>query len=409
MTTTSTTFWDFVNRHCKESVDALRLKYHRKKAEDLSEEEISFAITQIECRQKVAKRLSQILGNYPTFLFSHTLLAEQCTDERVAGFHSKFFSGAKSVLDLTAGLCIDDIYIAQENPLCHVTALEIDHHSAEVGKKNIQCANLDIELINTDAVEYVSQNNTYRHYDAIFADPARRGDGNSRVYGIEQCSPNIIELMPKLKNMTNFILVKLSPMIDITDTLHRIDSITDIYIVALSNECKETLVRIDATVRDTSQTTIHALNITNGGISEISAEYDKRLTMSESMTYRMPSIGDYLYEPNVAVLKAQLQNLLAVRHRLIGISSNTHLHHSSKLIEDYCGRIFVIDDIFPLGSKEAKQLHRHYPQINVSTRNFRLSPDQLKQRLKVRDGSNRYLFGIGATDGEQMLILCHKP
>lgn len=388
-------FWNFVYSNINENPDKLRLKYHQSTQFDF---DVQFAIVQIECRQRTAKKIPSTLVN-KHFLFPTRLLSEQCTDEQIARLHASLFNGVQKVLDITAGLCIDSYHIA--NSGASVVALEIDEHAAKINALNMQTLNANVSVKHCDANDFLNQ--CEEQFDAIFADPARRNDGNNRVFAITHCRPDIVHLQPQFKRIANRLITKLSPMIDITDTLRILGNVTDIYVVGIRNECKEILV-IQEFSRTTETVKVHSINYQAEGISE----YISNFGTSQKPTFVFPNAEDFLYEPNACIMKSKQYDNVAEQFNLFAISANTHLHIGKEFIENYPGRRFRIESIITFGSKEAKSIKKQYPQINVSVRNFRLTPEQLKAKLGVKDGGTKYLFAITTSDSKSLLLICNK-
>ena len=180
-------YLEFMKNNLNANTNALRLK----KFNDVSFDS-KFAILQIDCKQRIKKKLPEIFDNN-LFLFPNIISTEQCTAETIAKFHASLISSDDSVLDLTAGLCIDAYYISKNAK--NVTAIEINEETAIVSKFNMQNFTKNVSVINKDCVEYIS--NCTDKFNIIFIDPARRGENNKRLFGFADCLPNILELIPE--------------------------------------------------------------------------------------------------------------------------------------------------------------------------------------------------------------------
>lgn len=388
-------FYKFISTHKNDSTNALRLK----KFKDITFDP-KFAILQIECRKKTASKIPE-LNSSGQFLFPSLLLAEQCTSEIVAKFHATLFENCNSVLDMTAGLCIDSYYISKKAK--SVTALEIDKVSAEVNDYNMSILAKNIDVINCDSSVYIK--NCTTSYDAIFIDPARRGANNSRVYAISDCNPNVTTLLHHLKNRCNYLIVKASPMIDISNTINEIDHISDIWIIGVKNECKELLFKVD--FRNTTNIIkIHTINFDTNSSQHFGFELGS--CANDQIPLSHPNINDYLYEPNSCVMKAGAFKELHSVFKMNKLHNNTHLFISHNYESQFPGRGFIVEDIIPFKDNLIKKFNSKYPKINVSVRNFKLTADQLKAKLKVNDGGEKYLFGVTLKDNTMSLIVCRK-
>lgn len=391
----NTDFFNFIKQHQNDDPNKLRLKYYN----NCQTFDVMFAITQIECRQRTKKKLFEIL-KHPEFIFPTKLLSEQCTDETVAQFHSELFEDCDSVVDMTAGLCIDSYYISKK--VKTVLSIEMDEFASQIASHNTSLLSDNINVVNADSTEYIINNNITA--DAIFVDPARRDDNKNRVYNLADCSPNIEQFQHQLKGKCNFVIVKASPMIDITDTLRRIHNISNIYIIGVKNECKEILFKIDFK-NNIESPNIKTINFTNG-IKQV-FEYNTN-SLSKSINATYPEESLYLYEPNCCIMKSGAYNILANRFDISPISDNTHLYVSSNLCKDFPGRLFEIERVLSYKKNKMKGFNKDYPQINIATRNFPISPEQLKKELKIKDGGNKYLFGVTSQDKTPLLLICNK-
>lgn len=323
-----------------------------------------FAVMQIECRKKAKNKIPELLAN-ERFLFPKAISAEQCTHQQVAQFHASLFQPTDSVLDMTMGLGVDSYYISQR--VASLKAIELDEEIAAAGAHNYA-----FTVVNSDSVAWLTQ--TDERFDAVFIDPARRGDGGARLYGLADCAPDVLGILPTIKAHTKRLYIKASPMIDVTQSMRDLaPHLTDMWAVSVKNECKELFFEVDFGV-ECADVQLHALNFEAGGAQEFAVD-------SAALTRQFP---------------------------ILQIAKNSHLYYSDDFVEDFPGRKFVIDSIIPFSGKEAKTVGKQHKQLNIATRNFRLSPDELKKRLKVRDGGDCYLFATTLANGEQVLLLTRK-
>ncbi len=363
----------------------------------------SFAIVQIECRQKTKNKIPELL-THDRFLFAKSICAEQCTHEQVAKFHASLFNADDQVLDMTMGLGVDDHYIAQR--VKSLTTIEIDRDIAEIGKHNFSVLNHHVQVIEDDCTHYIKSLDTQQHYDAIFIDPARRGDGNKRLYGLEDCTPNVLHLLPNLKVHAKRLYIKASPMLDVTQSMRELgDALTDVWAVSVKNECKELFFKLDFE-QSASPVNLHALNF---GENRQEFSCNTETIFPNIMGNATPQIGQFLYEPNAGIMKLGCHNALAHRFAAMPIAPNSHLYLSEIFMNDFPGRKFRIADVIAFKDKELKQLAKNHKRLNIATRNFKLTADALKKRLKAQDGGNDYLFATTLSSGEPVLILANKP
>lgn len=361
----------------------------------------SFAVLQVECRRKTRDKIPSVLQD-THFLFPRAVSAEQCTHQVVAQFHAEQLEASTSVLDMTMGLGIDAFHIAQR--ASHVTAIEINPEIAEVGKYNYERLCPNMKVLNCDSVEYINHLSDNQQFDAIFIDPARRDSHGQRVYGFADCQPNVLYLLPLIKQHAKQLFIKASPMIDVTQSVRELGTaLTDVWAISIKNECKELFFKLDFEA-STGAVTLHALNHDKGKWQDFSA----CLSPTDCASYSEPQPGMTLYEPSASIMKLGCHHAVMLHYGLSGIAQNSHLYISDDFINNFPGRAFTIKQVIPFKSKEIKQMTVQFQQLNIATRNFRLSAEQLKKRLKVQDGGDSYLFATTLSTGEQVLILCEK-
>ncbi len=363
------------------------------------------AITQIECRRKFATKLQQTLASFPRFLFPSVLAGEQATSDLLADYHTSLTGNYNKVLDLTAGLGIDIFHIAVD--ATQAVAVELDHARAEALKYNAAGLRLDnVDIIEGDCIDYIDRciaDNTY--FDAAFIDPARRASDGSRVFALADCEPDIVALLPKVQKICKRLIIKASPMLDITHTVNAL-SVKPSVIAAVGTpiECKELLIIIDF-VREVEETIIEAVTLSRDGNSTFS------FTRKEEESAPMPALnaplkaGDYIYEASPALMKTGAFKLVASTFGLSVFHPNTRLYYSTDAIDGFPGRRYRVVESMPYASKVIKRFKSKYPRIEVAVRNFGISADNLRAKLGVRDGGSLRLYGYTDSRTEQMLAV----
>lgn len=362
-----------------------------------------FAVLQIECRNKYISKLPEILLN-EKFLFPKTICGEQCTHETIAKLHASMFHPGENVLDMTMGLGIDTYYISKI--VESVDAIEYDEQIAEIAEYNFRDIASNIKVYNSDSVEFIKS--TSKQFSTIFIDPARRDANNKRMFGFHDCQPDVIDLLSTLREHSSRLIIKASPMLDIKKSIDELRYVSDIWIVAIKNSCKELLFVLDLKGNPTLQdVTIHTINY-DKSIQEFDYMYDSTAEVSKYICENAITAGKILLEPNSCIIKGGRSEKLIEKYPMIEkISKNSHLFVSDSVVTDFPGRQFVIDNVIPFKDKNIKSL-KSYKALNVSTRNFKLSAEQLKSKLGVKDGGENYLFGTTLSKGSMILVLCSK-
>ena len=401
-------FFTFIEEHEDDDVEKLRLKRFSNHDFDTS-----FAITQIECRKKIRKKLPEIYGK-KRFLFPSVLSTEQCTSEVVAKYHATIIGEVDSFLDMTGGLCIDDYYIADN--VKELLSIEKNEHTADISRYNMSEMRKNISVISGDSAEYLRGD--VRRYDAIYIDPARRGVNQSRMFGLSDCEPNIIPLLSLIKSHTDVLYVKASPMLDITQMLREVSDVTDIWVISLRNECKELFFKLDFalnkrfTIEESADNIyespkVHCINfVDENTMQELNYSYLRDKTTSDIII--SDCVKQYIYEPNASIMKANAFGEVCSRYKVDKVAVNSHLFTSGELVHDFPGRIFQVEDVIPFKDNLLKKALKGIKRINVSVRNFKLTAEQLKKRLKVCDGGSKYLFGTTDAGGEMKVLLCSR-
>ena len=385
-------FKEFVSLHAKDDPRQLLLKCHGK---DFGFD-VEQAITQIECRKKCDRKLKSFIEN-PDFLFPNVLAAEQASHEAVAKFHASLLSSGSSVLDMTAGLGIDAMTIASKSS---VTAIELDEWKAKVLDYNSKAEGLKgFSVVNADSVEWLK--NHPDCYNVIFIDPARRGADNSRTYNLHDCQPDILGVLPEVLEKCGKLIIKASPLLDITQTLTDIPQAFSIRAVSVDGECKEVLV--EATARPLGPVLAEAVNLSSDG--DIIFRFGYMIGASGGEV-NFASDSDiktesYLYEPDASVMKlAPWPELTARFTGLRKLGKSTHLFVSDLLYPDFPGRVTRIT-----GVPDKKSLKGI--KANVVTRNYPLPPESLRKKFNIKEGKDTFLYGVKAGE-KPMLILSER-
>lgn len=390
-------FWSYIEAHRNDETSRLRLAVNSVCDSGF---DINSAILQIECRQKYGKKLNDTLTRFPRFYFPDSLAGEQCTSDTAASYHETMAGNFDSIVDMTAGLGIDLFHLARKAK--SATGIERKPGLAEALRYNATGLKIDnLKIIDGDSTELLDM---LPEGDVLFIDPARRATDGSRVFGLTDCEPDVISVLGRIARKYKRIIIKASPMLDVTRTIADLPDCTDIVVLGTTTECKE----LDAVITPGSEnsiTTIKAVTIRpDGSTIEIKFTRDEESNCSTPPTGR-PKAGDFLCEPYPAVMKAGPFKLLANRYGITKAANNTHLYFSSGKIE-FPGDIFRITEVIDWQSKHIKRLKNRYPRISVTTRNFGMTADALRVKLGVKDGGDKRLFAItDANDKRLMLIV----
>ncbi len=388
---------EFVREHANEDVNALRLKYASKKELGL-EIDLEFALLQIEARKKNKKKLPSFLC-HPNFIFPTLLSSEQASNEAVAKFHASLIDPTSSLLDLTAGLGIDAISFALNG--INVTACEIERIKCEALIHNAKVMGVEhrLQIVEGDSIDFLCNHNG--KFDIIFADPARRNNAGRRVHALSDCQPDILAAMPEIIKSTRRLLVKSSPLLDLSLIRDTVSDLRHIYVVCFKGECKEVLIDIQ---KDSSFEGVTVVDICKE--SELSRFHTEFLATNNCKKISLcnkkkASDFRYLYEPNSGVMKTGAWSELIDNYpELFKADINTHIFLSDTFYRDFPGR--VLETTTEPDKKALKAMKSK--RINVVSRNHPLSAPQIASKFSLIPGSDTFLYAFRYRNNPILLI-----
>lgn len=353
------------------------LALQRNKYKHLSDEEWRWFLQQVEGRERTADKL-------PTFAaiddwwYPVRLSCEQCSSEATARYKAQIVLGKcpnGKCLDLTGGYGVDTYFLSEL--FSHTDYVEQNAELCRIATHNF--AAKPITIHHSTAEDFLA---SAGQYNLIFLDPARRDSYGGKVFRLEDCTPNVVELLPALLTHGKRIMIKLSPMLDITQAVTTLSQVTwDIYVVAIKNEVKEVLLLSGGSGR------ITAIDLSKKEQVFTFTREEEQATQTK-MVNGTWSNGTWIYEPNAAILKAGAYKLIAQRFGLQKLDVNTHLYTSETLVENFPGRVWKVKEPTPTLPKG-----KEIKQANVLVRNYPLTAEQLKKKLHLRDGGTVYVIG----------------
>ncbi len=360
------------------------------KGSPFSDVTIQELIIQIESKNKAKEKLPSWFATENVY-YPPKLNIEQTSSEITAQYKAKLIKG-KSLADITGGLGIDSYYFAKE--IENVYHFEINSELSEIADHNFSKLNSNVACITGNGVEYIQE----RFFDIIYIDPSRRHDSKGKVFYLKDCEPNVVENLDYLLQRCNILLIKTSPMLDITVGLRELKHVFEIHIVAIKNEVKEILWMVK---KDYSGDVIlKTANLNSKKLDFFEAPFPS----SGSIDYSLPK--KYLYEPNAAIMKSGLFFSLSKQYRLKKMALNTHLFTSDEK-KSFPGRRFEILNVVSFNKSEVKKYFMG-TKANITTRNFSETVPALKQRWKIEDGGDKYLFFTTNKDKKKVILECVK-
>lgn len=328
------------------------------------------------------------------FTLPASISIEQASSQDTAEFKTSLVQAGKLFADMTGGMGIDTIFFSRK--FDKAIYIERSPELCELARHNFSALGLNnIEVVNADSTEHIK---LVPFCDTIYIDAARRSLSGGKLVSIADCEPNILPILDTIRSKCNTLLVKLSPMLDITTALSELQSVKELYVVSVKNECKELLALIDNTSGNTIQTTIHCINLPFKSDFTFTQADEAECSVEQSMPLC------YLYEPDTSILKAGAFKSIGVRFNLYKLHTNSHLYTSDKLIENFPGRTFHILDC----RKVHKEHFKDIPKANLTVRNFPTPVSQIRKNLHLLEGGDLYLFATTLMDGTKRILVCEK-
>ena len=379
----------FIEEHLNDDVHELALKHSNAKVD------MALALRQIEARQLLRKKVPSWSAN-PELLFPSHLSIEQCSSEASANYKASLMKG-ESFADLTGGLGIDCYYISQN--FQHSDYVEHNPELCALARHNYEVLGAKTMVVHNDSAEVFL--NQCEPLDCLFIDPARRDVHGRKVVSVSDCTPNVVDLQDLMLRKAKRVMVKLSPMLDISQALKELRHVKEIHVVAVSNECKELLFIMERAFD--GEPTYTCVNLETRQPAVTFSMEEERVAILQLAK----ELGHYLYEPNPAVMKGGCYKMLSQRYALKKLHRNSHLYTSDSLIQYFPGRIFEVDG-WAIYGKKAKDLLKDVDKASISVRNFPMTVAEIRKSLKINDGDQTYLFATTLSDERKVIILTHK-
>lgn len=351
--------------------------------------------------------LQKIKGKAPSWYREGIVLPpglplEQCSSEATARFKAGLLSGGR-LLDLTGGLGVDTFCwagafasvdcVEQQAELCAAAR----HNFELLGRHNVTCHHCTAE-------EFLAQAGDAR-YDLIYLDPARRDAHQQRVFRLSDCNPDVVALKQTLFRLSDRVLVKTAPMLDLQLALGQLEQVAQVWVVALGDECKEVLYLLDKNISlPPEKTPIAAVQIGKAGQT---GALEFTIEAERSAVAPLSAPLQYLYEPNAAILKAGAFKSFAVQYGLAKLHPHSHLYTAAGRREGVPGRCFEVLGVCKYDKKAVGAL---VPEgcANIAARNFPDTPDNIRKRLGLKAGGDTYLFATTDPAEQKIMVVCRK-
>lgn len=424
---------DFIRKHQNEDVRQLAFLGSKYPGVDMP-----FALDQIRGRQMARTKLprwasldgiiypphismeqcsSEVTAMYKAELAARLLNSEICEFASESTDALKFAKNDEvsekqekvTFLDMTGGFGVDFSYIAAQLGVKSMY-VERQAHLSEAAKENFERLGLKNAIVkNGDGVEILhsfslreddSQIRKDKPLRLIFIDPARRDDAGNKVVSLQDCTPDVTLLQDEMLEKADFVIIKLSPMLDWHRAVSELKCVREVHIVSTGNECKELLLVLSAQSKETS---LEVYCVNDNQV----VHYDIEDTSAANVAGDVSSM-EYLYEPNASLMKAGCFGVLSSRYGMKMLAQNSHLFVCDKLVKNFPGRSFRIKAVSSFNKKELKRQLSGITKANIATRNFPLSVAELRKRLKLKDGGDTYIFASTLSDEIHVLLICGK-
>lgn len=368
---------NYINANLNADLHSLLLK--KSPFPEVSMQEI---VQQIKGRQVAQKKFPFLLQD--GIIFPPQLNLEQSSSEKTALYKSEILQG-KKFIDLTSGFGIDSYYLSKN--FKEITLVEQNKELLDIVKHNWSILGKKAKFINEKLENFLTENN--ENFDVIYLDPARRDQNKNKVFLLEDLSPNILEIQDQLLYISEQVIIKLSPLIDLKYLISVLKNISKIEIIAVRNDVKEIVVFLSKNY--SGEIMCNCVNLESGENDfsfEINAEKNAQAEYAEPQRF--------IYIPNNTILKAGIFNLISSEFNLKKLHPNTHLYTSVVKISDFPGRILEMKVI---DSKEIKKKE----QFNLISKNYPLKPEEIKKKYQLKDGGNQYLIFTQSKKGKIIL------
>ena len=401
----------FVQEHIGD--DLTRLILDRKKWPDI---DMDLAVSCIQSRRKLKGKVQEWFSN-PDLIFPVGLSAEQCSSSATgiykSGLALRIADGRPFRLaDLTGGLGVDSWYFSQK--ASQVWYHEMQEKLCTAAKHNFQKLNAENIFVRNmiSTPETIEEIISDARPDIVYMDPARRGEGGKKVFLIEECTPDVLTLKEQIFKHCRHILIKLSPMADITMVCERLGmTCREVHVVSSEGECKELLIWMDREWQESYDIT--AVELPNGFPEKQASKLTFTPEEEKSSAADIASeMGEFLFEPGKSLTKAGAFNVTAGHFHITKLGKSTHYYTTSDpstvaLLKGY-GKVFQISEYSPLDKRSIKEAGKNHPKAEVTARNIPMTSDALRKKLGCSSGGDVHIFGLRSDMKGNLLMVCKR-
>ena len=365
---------------------------------------MQYALTQISGWQAARTKLP-LWADTDGIIYPKHLSLEQCTSQYIAQYKASIIERLIGknfrMADLTGGFGVDCFFISRNTARTCYNEMSAELSSI-VAENYKTLGRQDIEVSCIDAADFLS-NQKDDSFDLIYLDPARRGNAGQKLISISDCQPDAVALQDDLLRVSRYVMLKLSPMLDISRALTEMRHVSRVMVIGLEGECKEITLLIE---RDfNGEPVIEAVDIRSDGTPEMPVSSAKSADTALPLPIASPEQLQpctYISEPSAPYMKSALFRTIAARTGTALLHPDTHLFWSKEKPEQFPGRTFKLEGIISFDKRSIAPLIKS--QANLSVRNFPQTAPQLQKSLKLKDGGTRYLIATTLSDGKRVLL-----
>ena len=410
--------------------------------------DMPYALNQIQGWQTAQRKLPSWAACDGVVYPPH-LNMEQCSSEPTARYKQQVArrwaeripnASRTSMTDLTGGFGVDFSFTSR----CFDCATYVERNASLCDVVGANLPRLGIRNATVECAEAEAVLEQMEPQTMIFLDPARRDEHGAKTVLIADCTPDVCQLLPSLMQKSQFVMLKLSPMLDWHKAIVDLDGkVREVHIVSVDGECKELLLVlapdgkpevqvfcVDILSKPDSEGEYPRSEFVYSIATNAQEEMVENNSKLENSTSAQPTNSTFniqhstlppatnstfniqhstfLFEPNASVMKAGCFDEIARAYGICAISRNSHLFLSDREIDGFPGRTFAIDAVTTMNKRQLRQTLSGMKQANIAVRNFPLSVAELRKRLKLSDGGDTYIFATTTSDGDHILMLTHK-
>lgn len=392
---------EFISLHATDDVRSLALQASRYKGIDMT-----YALTQIAALQTARRKLPSWAA-IEGIEWPDRLPMEQCSSEATARIKQQIVARLipaqqlSEMADLTGGLGVDFSFISRL--FQRSTYIEKNVNLCHIAEKNFKLLGLsNFSIINGEAHDVLHQIGSC---SLIYIDPARRLKSGSRAYALSDCQPDLGQLLPEIMAKSLWLMAKLSPMLDLKAVATSLAPyLCELHIIESEGECKELLALCSSKKNEGEPNVV--CHTPQGEQSFPLIECGQRprnVIESENI-----DSCKFIFLPHKSVAKAQPFGWLARQYGATMLAPDSHIYLSPHAIATFPGRQFELCSVILLSSPKLRQAMKQMASANIAVRNFPLTADQLRRKLRLSDGGPNYIFGTTSASGKHLLLICRK-